>query len=44
MQEVVLAGTDCPGLTTRTIADAFAEVRHRDLVLGPAVDGGYYLM
>jgi uncharacterized protein len=44
MQEVVVMGSDCPGLTTQIIAHAFAEVQHRDLVLGPAADGGYYLM
>jgi rSAM/selenodomain-associated transferase 2/rSAM/selenodomain-associated transferase 1 len=41
---VVLVGTDCPGLTERLLGDAFESLRHTDLVLGPARDGGYYLI
>jgi uncharacterized protein len=42
---VVLIGTDCPELTTDILAQAF-DLLHagRDLVLGGAVDGGYYLI
>ncbi|MDV2995198.1 MAG: hypothetical protein N4J56_004852 [Chroococcidiopsis sp. SAG 2025] len=40
-----IVGTDCPGLNAESIAAAFDQL-HRvcDLVLGPAVDGGYYLL
>ncbi|NHC37023.1 TIGR04282 family arsenosugar biosynthesis glycosyltransferase [Scytonema millei] len=40
-----IVGTDCPGLNAGSIAAAFDQL-HRvcDLVLGPAVDGGYYLL
>ncbi len=42
---VVLMGTDCPELTTDMIAQAFDLLQSaRDLVLGAAVDGGYYLI
>jgi len=41
---VVLVGTDCPGLTEGLLGDAFESLRHTDLVLGPARDGGYYLI
>lgn len=41
---VVIIGTDCPGLARRTVARAFAALRSHDLVLGPAKDGGYYLI
>ncbi len=41
---VVIVGTDCPGLGRRAVAQAFAALRTHDLVLGPARDGGYYLI
>ncbi len=41
---VVIIGTDCPGLGRRAVAQAFAALRTHDLVLGPARDGGYYLI
>jgi uncharacterized protein len=42
---VVLIGTDCPELTTDILHQAFDLLRsERDLVLGAAVDGGYYLI
>ena len=39
-----IIGTDCPGITARIVADAFEALRDHDLVLGPATDGGYYLI
>ncbi len=44
MQRVVLVGTDIPGLTAETAEKAFGLLRSHDLVLGPARDGGYYLI
>ena len=44
IQEAVLVGTDCPGLNTQTLEEAFEKVRREGLVLGPAADGGYYLI
>ncbi|GGG42848.1 TIGR04282 family arsenosugar biosynthesis glycosyltransferase [Hymenobacter glacieicola] len=41
---VVIIGTDCPGLTTAHLTDAFDALRTHDVVLGPATDGGYYLL
>lgn len=43
-EAVVIIGTDCPALTATTIARAFEELAHVDVVLGPALDGGYYLI
>ncbi|MHC5034424.1 MAG: TIGR04283 family arsenosugar biosynthesis glycosyltransferase [Planctomycetota bacterium] len=43
-ERVVIVGSDCPGLTARLVAQAFDELRSKDLVLGPARDGGYYLI
>jgi hypothetical protein len=40
----VLIGTDVPTLPPQVIADAFHQLRRADLVLGPACDGGYYLV
>jgi uncharacterized protein len=41
---VIIIGTDCPGLTTDILQLAFQQLIDRDLVLGPAIDGGYYLI
>ena len=43
-ERVVIIGTDCPGITSATLAAAFAALCHNDLALGPASDGGYYLI
>lgn len=41
---VLIIGTDCLELQTRHIEEAFACLKNNDLVLGPAEDGGYYLI
>jgi len=41
---VVIVGTDCPGITARLAGDAFVALDGADLALGPARDGGYYLI
>ncbi len=41
---VVVIGSDCPDLAPDVLAAAFAALEDRDLVLGPARDGGYYLI
>jgi uncharacterized protein len=41
---VVLIGTDCPELTFDILIQAFEHLLNRDLVLGAALDGGYYLI
>lgn len=41
---VVLIGTDAPTLPAATLAEATALVRGGRAVLGPALDGGYYLL
>ncbi len=43
-QSVVIIGTDCPGVNAQILAKAFVELQQCDLVLGPAIDGGYYLI
>jgi len=41
---VVVVGTDIPGMSADTISGAFDALKHADIVFGPAVDGGYYLI
>lgn len=43
-QRVVIIGTDCPGLTPGIITTAFYNLGNSDVVIGPAKDGGYYLL
>ncbi len=43
-QPVVLIGTDTPDLPCEIIEQAFASLSHSDIVLGPAHDGGFYLI
>ncbi|KAF0182819.1 MAG: hypothetical protein FD164_1015 [Nitrospirae bacterium] len=40
----VLIGTDIPDLHAPLVAEAFAALEDHDLVIGPARDGGYYLI
>jgi rSAM/selenodomain-associated transferase 1 len=41
---VLAVGADCPGMESGTIESAFRELVRCDVVLGPALDGGYYLI
>jgi len=41
---VVLVGTDSPTLPLALVDQAFRELEQADVVLGPATDGGYYLI
>ena len=41
---VVIVGSDCPGINEVTVTTAFDLLGQFDLVLGPANDGGYYLI
>ena len=41
---VVLIGSDIPGITTALLAKAFVTIEEGAVVLGPATDGGYYLI
>lgn len=44
MERIVIIGTDCPGLNANLLTKAFHHLHSHDLVLGPALDGGYYLI
>lgn len=41
---VVVVGTDAPALSRHAVRAAFAALNHTDAVIGPALDGGYYLI
>ncbi len=41
---VIIVGSDIPGLSAREIAKAFHRLRGADAVMGPAADGGYWLI
>jgi rSAM/selenodomain-associated transferase 1 len=41
---VAIIGSDVPALSRETVQEAFSSLRDHDLVLGPARDGGYYLV
>jgi rSAM/selenodomain-associated transferase 1 len=43
-ESVVLIGSDCPDRTANVMEKAFEGLKNNDLVLGPALDGGYYLI
>ncbi len=43
-QRVIIIGTDCPELLTDHLQSAFESLNDNLLVLGPAFDGGFYLI
>ncbi len=43
-QHIVLIGTDCYELTSAIIESAFLALRRTEAVIGPATDGGFYLI
>ena len=43
-QKVMVIGSDCAQLTPDIISHAFESLNNHDVVIGPALDGGYYLI
>jgi rSAM/selenodomain-associated transferase 1 len=43
-ERIVAIGTDCPALSALELTAAFDALDDHDVVLGPARDGGYYLI
>lgn len=43
-RRVIVIGSDCPGVDAGLVSRALAALDEHDLVLGPAHDGGYYLI
>ena len=42
--KLAIIGSDCPYINTQTITTCFDALDKTDYVVGPAVDGGYYLL
>lgn len=40
----IIIGSDCASLTPEIVHEAFQKLEDTDVVLGPALDGGYYLL
>lgn len=43
-QKVIIIGSDLYNLSSKNIENAFTELNNNDVVIGPALDGGYYLL
>ncbi len=43
-KKAIIIGTDCPAITESILKEAFEKLNHFDIVIGPATDGGYYLL
>jgi hypothetical protein len=42
--KIIIIGSDCFELDEKMIAAAFLKLNEHDIVIGPAADGGYYLL
>ncbi len=43
-RNVILLGSDCPAVSVSLLQEALDSLHHHDMVVGPAHDGGYYLI
>ena len=43
-KKAVIIGSDCPGIDETILNEAFEKLTGFDVVIGPARDGGYYLL
>ncbi|MBH8555080.1 TIGR04282 family arsenosugar biosynthesis glycosyltransferase [Nostocaceae cyanobacterium CENA357] len=43
-EQVIIIGIDCPEVNCQILTKAFEQLHTCNLVLGPAIDGGYYLI
>ncbi len=43
-EKIVIIGSDCLELSVSILENAFKELDHHETVIGPAKDGGYYLL
>ena len=43
-EKSIIIGTDCPSIDLEILTLAFEYLANKDLALGPAIDGGYYLI
>lgn len=43
-QAIVLLGADCPAVDQKLLEKGLTELKSHDIIIGPAHDGGYYLI
>ena len=43
-KEILIIGSDSPTLDFKIVDDAFDRLKKKELVIGPSLDGGYYLI
>lgn len=43
-EKCLLMGSDCPDISPELLNEAFQALQQNDIILGPAYDGGYYLI
>ncbi len=43
-ERIIIIGSDMYDLSEKNLQDAFSELKENDFVIGPAKDGGYYLL
>lgn len=43
-EKIILIGSDTPYITKDIFDETFTNLRNNDIVLGPSIDGGYYLV
>lgn len=43
-KKAIIIGSDCPGMDENILNDSFEKLTGFDIVIGPATDGGYYLL
>ena len=44
LDAAILVGSDCPQISAAEIGEVYSRLKNVDIVLGPAMDGGYYLI
>ncbi len=42
--DIIVVGSDCPGITSDLVQEAFEQITDSQMVFGPTDDGGFYLM
>jgi len=43
-ERIIIIGSDLYDISEADISEAFRKLQHKDAVIGPAIDGGFYLL
>lgn len=43
-RQCIIIGSDCPGITVEIVDSAFENLHSKEIIIGAAEDGGYYLL